>query len=648
MTAAAFFAAAAVSVQAQDLRSAKDKDTKKYGYVIKGSKEWVIEPVFDKAKEFRDGAAIVGIGDKLGIINTKGEWLQPAVYDDIDNFKKNGLAKVTQKFDKKKYYGIIDYDCNLVLPVQYTDISIDHTNDIVAAEANMDLSLSGGYGLVRMWGVYAHDGTELFAPQFYSAPSFSNTGLAVAKRADTRLKGVISRTGDVIVDFNHFGIERRSQRYLGLTDNFMLNEYETNGSFTVLSAFQGYVLPYDTKNDNVRIATYHKLGIARRLYINSLVVYEPERSFNSGTCYTLGTDWGRNCDRFVRLEPELVDAGGLGAPAMAMPGSLVDEATGRMYTIVARLYEPDGRFVEQISDNGYIESVCSEGIIYVASTGERWLALSDPNAPLLSGYKMRLNAVREQKYGTVQQAFSFGSSEKSVFTSWNRHCEAQYEILKAENAGITATVPYSIANSGAARAAATVSRYPVFAHEYRQDRVWAVSIKKANEGMINAICEPYIKYHVLDEIPEVSYRYECEGRLFWGPRGDRFMRLEPLPVEEKIGKFKEPKDCPFIFDDFREGKYVYRVAVNLYEADGTFVRNVAVSDRISFMNEHYILLEDVGLMFVLRPDKALHPDSKVVFVPEQRLLGIVSELDKPIHSRPMPASGPGPVPGPRR
>lgn len=633
---AACFAAAAVSAGAQDIKPMRDKETKKYGYVVKGSKVWALDPVYDKAKDFKNGLAIVGVGDKLGIINDQGEWIQPAVYDDIAGYKKNGLAKVMQRIDKSKTYGIIDESGALVLPVQYSSVSIDHSNDIVSACIESVRPGFESYGPCSMWGVYAHDGKELFAPQFLDELHFNGDGFAVATLYDTRLKGVISRSGDVVVDFNHFGIERRSSRYIGLTTSFMLNEYQTSGAFTVLQAFNGYVIPYDTENDPVRIATYHLLGIGRRSYANNTFVYEPDRSLSSGACYNLRIDWGLRWDRFVTLSLEPVMSLESSAGRTGIQGTLVDAGTGRQYTTVARLYEADGRFVGQISDNGYIEAECAEGVIYVSSTGERWLLCSDVNISMRDGDKIRLSALKEPKSGSIQQAFNMNSSSASIFNKWPVRATAQLFILRNENAGITGTVPYEIRNTGAAKAVSAVRSYPVFAHRYDRNSVWSVKLKKGGQdGVVEAICQHGINFKAVDDIPEVGYKCEYDDLvLYWGAAGDRYISLEPIPVEDKIDKYKELKGCPYLWDDARQGKYVYRVAVNLYEADGSFVRNIAVSDRISHMDSNLLLLEDVGLMFVLHPLKQpLHVDSKVAFGSDTRLTGVVSQLDRTLHRR---------------
>ena len=57
-----------LALSAQDLKPAKDKATKKYGYQSK-AKVWVIPPRFDGAKRFSNGAAEVELNGLRGLID---------------------------------------------------------------------------------------------------------------------------------------------------------------------------------------------------------------------------------------------------------------------------------------------------------------------------------------------------------------------------------------------------------------------------------------------------------------------------------------------------------------------------------------------------------------------------------------------------
>ena len=80
-----------IAASAQDLKPAKDKATKKYGYRDK-QKNWVIAPAFDDAKKFDDdGCALVKVDGLYGLIDLEGKWVLPAEYDDI------GLPRLSKR-----------------------------------------------------------------------------------------------------------------------------------------------------------------------------------------------------------------------------------------------------------------------------------------------------------------------------------------------------------------------------------------------------------------------------------------------------------------------------------------------------------------------------------------------------------------------
>lgn len=84
---------ACISVQAQDLKSVRDKATGKYGYTGKKGKDWVLEPLYDRAGRFsKEGFAVVTVSEKQGIINTAGEWVIKPEYDDVTTFYRRRFS----------------------------------------------------------------------------------------------------------------------------------------------------------------------------------------------------------------------------------------------------------------------------------------------------------------------------------------------------------------------------------------------------------------------------------------------------------------------------------------------------------------------------------------------------------------------------
>jgi hypothetical protein len=68
------------------------KSEGKFGY-IKEDGAWLVEPCFDEAHSFRDGAAVVRQGDKFGYLKPDGTWLVEPKFDNAEAFD-SGFAFV--------------------------------------------------------------------------------------------------------------------------------------------------------------------------------------------------------------------------------------------------------------------------------------------------------------------------------------------------------------------------------------------------------------------------------------------------------------------------------------------------------------------------------------------------------------------------
>ncbi|MRX69654.1 WG containing repeat-containing protein [Flavobacterium resistens] len=86
----------------------------KFGFVdFEG--QWVLKPMFQKAKGFSQDLAPVLLREKWGYTNLKGECIVQPIYNDADPFSENGLAAVKILSD----WGFIDKTGNLVIPADY-------------------------------------------------------------------------------------------------------------------------------------------------------------------------------------------------------------------------------------------------------------------------------------------------------------------------------------------------------------------------------------------------------------------------------------------------------------------------------------------------------------------------------------------------
>lgn len=96
-------------------------ETKKYGF-INSSGDFVINPVYDRARYFSNGFAEVKIGDKWGYLDKKGQIVIPAIYDDVWPFSSDGIAWVAQK-GKQWKLGLINSKGVFILNCEYDKVN---------------------------------------------------------------------------------------------------------------------------------------------------------------------------------------------------------------------------------------------------------------------------------------------------------------------------------------------------------------------------------------------------------------------------------------------------------------------------------------------------------------------------------------------
>jgi WG containing repeat len=94
----------------------------KYGFINKNF-EWVIQPLFDEIEDFKNGLAVVGIGNcpdgspcSYGIINQLGDTILPIIYHDVHDFRYH-LAMVELPTET---IGYVNNAGNFVIPPTYT------------------------------------------------------------------------------------------------------------------------------------------------------------------------------------------------------------------------------------------------------------------------------------------------------------------------------------------------------------------------------------------------------------------------------------------------------------------------------------------------------------------------------------------------
>lgn len=201
---------------AQDLKTKKDKNTKKVGYVD-ATDAWVIQPTYDDADAFKNGIAKITIAKKVGLIDSKGATLAAPTYDRIDTFK-DGVA--TMALDKKE--GLISEKGEVLLAPQY---------DNIATFKNGLATVS----LLKKEGLINNKGIVLVVPQYDNIGSFKN-GVTEIKLG--KLFGLIDSTGKEIVKPQFDGINNFSGNYAKVNAQSNYGLVRIDGTVTIPAIYE--------------------------------------------------------------------------------------------------------------------------------------------------------------------------------------------------------------------------------------------------------------------------------------------------------------------------------------------------------------------------------------------------------------------------
>jgi hypothetical protein len=145
------------------------RSNKKIGF-INNKGEWIIKPIYDKARAFNNGLAPVFKKGFWGYIDEKGSEVIAFSFKDAELFSENGLAPVKEK----KLWGFIDKSGNMVIPAKY---------QITAAglslfSQNPTKGFHNGFARVKLenqWGFINKKGKVLGGKWHQNAELFSNT-----------------------------------------------------------------------------------------------------------------------------------------------------------------------------------------------------------------------------------------------------------------------------------------------------------------------------------------------------------------------------------------------------------------------------------------------------------------------------------------
>lgn len=576
---------------AQILKPVKDKDSKLFGYQDE-TKNWVIAPRFNNAKKFH-----------------------------------GSLAEVMVKQDGNKIWGVINTEGEDVVPLECEDVSVNDRQGIILANRYFTLNDPGRYTNTDLyaWGVYDLEGNEIWAPQFDSKPAFNSDGNAIVKDKATRKVGVISIDGHFVIDMVNFGISSSLQGYTVLDSN--LNVYTTGnasapakGGRTLFLGVVPCTIPYNTDGDDMKAAAYGHRRIGERLTCNTVFCLDTEPS--GRTNVTLGNirtidgqniDWGRYNDRFVRLELAYAPEGS----QFAVP----DSKTGVLYTVAANIYEPGGEFIESLSPEGLLYADLAQGLAYKTSSGQYWFIAGDPNWPG-NVRRTTLNVNRMIDCNCVEDMVGLSTSEKNDLCNFWRSGRRHQEVELADiGALLSYDLPAELENRDAVRYQdRLISSYGMFFRRYRKGQIYQISSFRSGkeEGTVK-VSDEQPRANMRLEYP-TGFTYELRDPIFWGARGDRYVRIVPVPKRYRV----TPVATNGLIDDRPDSKYVITFEFRLYEEDGTFVQTLGTSRSIWFGDEEIVGFKDIEWVFTNREPK----NGSIRFLSRHEpLTGRIQDLD---------------------
>ena len=573
-----FALAFSLSASAQDLKPAKDKATKKYGYQGKGTKTWVIPPSFDDAKKFVDGTAEVEIDGHWGLIDQAGNMIFPAIYDNIGKFDKNGYCELMRKVNGTKLRGIADRDGRIVIPVEARGVDVDRSGEFMYAEYDTEVP---GFKAEAMWGIYDNQGRELLSPQLSYTPTFRD-GTFIGKSEVTGLYGIIGYDGTVLQPFQYLNIIRSSGSFKALGTD--LTHYIWSPDLRDGQSMRetGAIKPYDPQGDPVRAAAWQKGPIGRRLYANMVRVVEFHTGFLGSTkaaCNMLHIDWGRG--RFIRLEPCLISG--------SIPGAMRYGGGNRYYTLKALLYEADGTFVQEVCSRGWLEGDFSEGAIYNADGKQRWAIMANPNALGLPAYTMDIHDYRAFGHEDVFEGLGFSISELSKLQRLYDFTTRCKDIYETENVGVNSYIP-RMPSSVHARAELAASKSHIFHYAFHMGDVVNCAVRH-KDGKDFVELFPDLTCIYKDRIDDPSYTMsEREEVIYWGPNNARTVRLSLEAMTHNPEKYT--------LDDSHGTGYSYMLVLNMFEEDGTWLRTLAAAPWADYFQDGILVFEPLGIAMI--------------------------------------------------
>jgi hypothetical protein len=139
------------------------------------SKQFVISPQYDDARQFSEGLALVRRGDRLGYIDRRGREVVALQYAFGESFSE-GLAPVMPH--GATVWGYVDKTGKMVVEPRF-----NRAKEFSEGLAAVEVKVAKGGRTEPLWGFIDRGGVWAVEPQYIGASRFSE-GLANVRRED--------------------------------------------------------------------------------------------------------------------------------------------------------------------------------------------------------------------------------------------------------------------------------------------------------------------------------------------------------------------------------------------------------------------------------------------------------------------------------
>jgi hypothetical protein len=227
-----------------------DDEGLKFGFLDKSGRI-AVPPIYDEVMNFKEGLALVRLGENEGFVNGRGEAVVPIIYDSFGyylmqaNEFHEGLARV--RLNGK--WGYVNTSGEVVIPFEFDTASY-------FSEGLTSVGKDGRNGVINTAGELVIDFDDVIIGSF-------RNGVATIWIDDYNKSGLINREGEIILPIEYDSIGHFSE---GLAEVFIGDRGSRIGKWGFVNTSGELVVP---------------------------IIYDDSRSFENGLAKVSVGSWGR-------------------------------------------------------------------------------------------------------------------------------------------------------------------------------------------------------------------------------------------------------------------------------------------------------------------------------------------------------------------